>query len=127
MKLYSKNELALGIASIVLGLAYCTRGNILNVLFGISFAGIGAVHLYRAFDRNWNEKSHADNEATKTAARERFGKWAVPVRYAGLFLVLIGLGACILSNQTVGGLLLLLAGMGYTLIMESCLKKLAEL
>lgn len=51
MKLYSKSELVLCIACIVLELAYCTRGSILNVLFGVGFAGIGAAHLYRAFDR----------------------------------------------------------------------------
>lgn len=126
MKLYSKNELALGIAFIVLGIAYCIRGNIVNIFFGVCFAGIGAAHLYRAFNREWNEKDHADNEVTKAAARERFGRWAVLVRYAGLLPALIGLGACILFDRTVSGLLLLLVGMGYTLIMEAYLKNLAE-
>lgn len=126
MKLYSRSELFLGIIGIALGIGYLLRGNVFGLLFGAAWVTVSILHFYRAFNRKWAEKAKATETATKDAARARFGKWAVPVRYFGLGLVVIGLGL-VLFEHTAGGLILLLAGLGYTLIVEFWLKDAAGL
>lgn len=126
MKLYSRSELFLGIIGIALGVAYCARCTVFGWFFGAAWGTASILHLYRAFSQKWAEKSKTAENATKAAARERFGKWATPVRYFGLWLVIIGLGL-VLFDHTAGGLILLLAGLGYTLIIEFWLKDTAGL
>ncbi len=127
MKIHDKSSLFLGVTGATLGIAYILRGRTFDWFFGIAWLAIGIAHLRRAFDEKWAEKNRATNENMKAAARKRFGAWTAPVRYFGLALVILALvlGWCVPGRTTVW-LLPLLAGVLYTIIMETWLKSEAE-
>lgn len=128
MRVHSWSEFALGAAGFSVGIALLLRGNGVDGLFGAGWIAIGAVHLWRAFNKAWYARTKEQEEKQRRAARQRLGKWAWPVRMFGAVLAVLGVLVMFLPQKRLVWLALVfvLAGLGYTLAVEAWLRGWAE-
>lgn len=89
---------------------------------------IGAVHLWRAFNKAWCARTKEQEEKQRRAARKRLGKWAWPVRLFGVGVTVLGVLFMLLPQKQLMWLALVfvLAGLGYTMAVEAWLRGWAE-
>ena len=76
MRVHSWSEFALGAAGFSVGIALLLRGNGVDGLFGVGWIAIGAVHLWRAFNKAWCARTKEQEEKQRRAARQAAGKRA---------------------------------------------------
>jgi len=127
MRVHSWSEFALGAAGFSVGIALL-RGNGVDGLFGVGWIAIGAVHLWRAFNKAWCARTKEQEEKQRRAARKRLGKWAWPVRLFGVGLAVLGVLFMLLPQKQLMRLALVfvLAGLWYTMAVEAWLRGWAE-
>ena len=136
MRVHSWSEFALGAAGFSVGIALLLRGNGVDGLFGAGWMAIGAVHLWRAFNKAWCARTKEQEEkqrraarqaAGKRASRAMFGRWAPLMEWLGIILIWSALPLVYLRPEAWKlGLALLFGGMGYQLWLNVTLKRRME-
>ena len=140
MRVHSWSEFAWGAAGFSVGIALLLRGNGVDGLFGVGWIAIGAVHLWRAFNKAWCARTKEQEEKQRRAARKRLGKWAWPVRLFGVGVTVLGVLFMLLPQKQLMwlplvylrpvawklGMVLLFGGLGYQLWLNVTLKRRME-
>ena len=136
MRVHSWSEFAWGAAGFSVGIALLLRGNGVDGLFGVGWIAIGAVHLWRAFNKAWCARTKEQEEkqrraarqaAGKRASRAMFGRWAPLMEWLGIILIWSALPLVYLRPGAWKlGMVLLFGGLGYQLWLNVTLKRRME-
>lgn len=126
MKIYSKSRFFCGLAWMSVGAGHLIRGisdrdgfdSTMGVLFGI----LAIVSICLSMDEDQAARDRELDQKTRRAAEKRFGKWAWPARLLGVGLAVLGVVLLFAWRSMLGGFLLILAGLIYTLAVETALK-----
>lgn len=129
MRIYNRSNFAVGICFLCLGIFSAGRGVSsrygFDILMGVLYGGMGVAYICISMNKERVARDREAAERSGRAARKRFGKLALPVRFLGFGLAVPGL-ILILMSRPLLGLLLILAGVIYTLVIEHKLKQWAE-
>nr|WP_326183938.1 hypothetical protein [uncultured Oscillibacter sp.] len=129
MRSYNGSKFAVGICFLCLGVFSVGRGvssrNGFDILMGVLYGGVGVAYIRISMNKERAARDREASERSSQAARRRFGKLALPIHFLGFGLAVPGL-ILILMRHPMLGLLLILAGTIYTLVIEQKLKQWAE-
>ena len=130
MKIYSKSQFVQGLLGIGLGVMYLTHGisnrDAFKITMFVLWTIIGIVAVCFSTDEDRAAQARENDEKLRRAAQKRFGKWAWPVRLFGAGLAVAGAVLVLFRVSPPVCLLLIFAGMAYTLALEYWLKGQAE-
>ena len=130
MKIHNKSQFAQGLMGLGLGAAYLVRGISNRDAFKITMfvlwtiSGLAAVCF--STDENRAAQARENDEKIRRAAQKRLGKWAWPVRLFGAGLAAAGAVLVLFRVSPLVCLLLIFAGLTYTMAVEHWLKGRAE-
>lgn len=130
MKIYSKSQFVQGLLGIGLGVMYLTHGisnrDAFKITMFVLWTIIGIVAVCFSIDEDRAAQARENDEKLRRAAQKRFGKWAWPVRLFGAGLAVAGAVLVLFRVSPPVCLLLIFAGMTYTVAVEHWLKGQAE-
>ena len=130
MKIYSKSQFVQGLLGIGLGVMYLTHGisnrDAFKITMFVLWTIIGIVAVCFSTDEDRAAQARENDEKLRRAAQKRFGKWAWPVRLFGAGLAVAGAVLVLFQVSPPVCLLLIFAGMAYTVAVEHWLKGQAE-
>lgn len=130
MKIYSKSQFVQGLLGIGLGVMYLTHGisnrDAFKITMFVLWTIIGIVAVCFSTDEDRAAQARENNEKLRRAAQKRFGKWAWPVRLFGAGLAVAGAVLVLFRVAPPACLLLIFAGLAYTMAVEHWLKGQAE-
>ena len=130
MKIYSKSQFVQGLLGIGLGVMYLTHGisnrDAFKITMFVLWTIIGIVAVCFSTDEDRAAQARENDEKLRRAAQKRFGKWAWPVRLFGAGLAVAGAVLVLFRVSPPACLLLIFAGMAYTVAVEHWLKGQAE-
>ena len=130
MKIYSKSQFVQGLLAIGLGVMYLTHGisnrDAFKITMFVLWTIIGIVAVCFSTDEDRAAQARENDEKLRRAAQKRFGKWAWPVRLFGAGLAVAGVVLVLFRVSPPACLLLIFAGMAYTVAVEHWLKGQAE-
>ena len=130
MKIYSKSQFVQGLLGIGLGVMYLTHGisnrDAFKITMFVLWTIIGIVAVCFSTDEDRAAQARENDEKLRRAAQKRFGKWAWPVRLFGAGLAVAGVVLVLFRVSPPACLLLIFAGMAYTVAVEHWLKGQAE-
>ena len=130
MKIYSKSQFVQGLLGIGLGVMYLTHGisnrDAFKITMFVLWTIIGIVAVCFSTDEDRAAQARENDEKLRRAAQKRFGKWAWPVRLFGAGLAVAGAILVLFRVSPPVCLLLIFAGMAYTVAVEHWLKGQAE-
>ncbi|MBP3508348.1 hypothetical protein [Oscillibacter sp.] len=130
MKIYSKSQFVQGLLGIGLGVMYLTHGisnrDAFKITMFVLWTIIGIVAVCFSTDEDRAAQARENDEKLRRAAQKRFGKWAWPVRLFGAGLAVTGAVLVLFRVSPPVCLLLIFAGMAYTVAVEHWLKGQAE-
>ena len=130
MKIYSKSQFVQGLLGIGLGVMYLTHGisnrDAFKITMFVLWTIIGIVAVCFSTDEDRAAQARENDEKLRRAAQKRFGKWAWPVRLFGAGLAVAGAVLVLFRVSPPVCLLLIFAGMAYTVAGEHWLKGQAE-
>ena len=130
MKIYSKSQFVQGLLGIGLGVMYLTHGisnrDAFKITMFVLWTIIGIVAVCFSTDEDRAAQARENDEKIRRAAQKRFGKWAWPVRLFGAGLAVAGAVLVLFRVSPPVCLLLIFAGMAYTVAVEHWLKGQAE-
>ena len=130
MKIYSKSQSVQGLLGIGLGVMYLTHGisnrDAFKITMFVLWTIIGIVAVCFSTDEDRAAQARENDEKLRRAAQKRFGKWAWPVRLFGAGLAVAGAVLVLFRVSPPVCLLLIFAGMAYTVAVEHWLKGQAE-
>ena len=130
MKIYSKSQFVQGLLGIGLGVMYLTHGisnrDAFKITMFVLWTIIGIVAVCFSTDEDRAAQARENDEKLRRAAQKRFGKWAWPVRLFGTGLAVAGAVLVLFRVSPPVCLLLIFAGMAYTVAVEHWLKGQAE-
>lgn len=130
MKIYSKSQFVQGLLGIGLGVMYLTHGisnrDAFKITMFVLWTLIGIVAVCFSTDEDRAAQARENDEKLRRAAQKRFGKWAWPVRLFGAGLAVTGAVLVLFRVSPPVCLLLIFAGMAYTVAVEHWLKGQAE-
>ena len=130
MKIYSKSQFVQGLLGIGLGVMYLTHGisnrDAFKITMFVLWTIIGIVAVCFSTDEDRAAQARENDEKLRRAAQKRFGKWAWPVRLFGAGLAVAGAVLVLFRISPPVCLLLIFAGMAYTVAVEHWLKGQAE-
>ena len=130
MKIYSKSQFVQGLLAIGLGVMYLTHGisnrDAFKITMFVLWTIIGIVAVCFSTDEDRAAQARENDEKLRRAAQKRFGKWAWPVRLFGAGLAVAGVVLVLFRVSPPVCLLLIFAGMAYTVAVEHWLKGQAE-
>ena len=130
MKIYSKSQFAQGLMGIGLGVMYLAHGisnrDAFKITMFVLWTIVGIIAVCFSTDENRAAQARENDEKIRCAAKRRFGKWTWPVRLLGAVLAVAGMVLLLLRISPPVCLMLIFAGMAYTLALEYWLKGQAE-
>ena len=130
MKIYSKSQFVQGLLGIGLGVMYLTHGisnrDAFKITMFVLWTIIGIVAVCFSTDEDRAAQARENDEKLRRAAQKRFGKWAWPVRLFGTGLAVAGAVLVLFRVSPPVCLLLIFAGLAYTMAVEHWLKGQAE-
>ena len=130
MKIYSKSQFVQGLLGIGLGVMYLTHGisnrDAFKITMFVLWTIIGIVAVCFSTDEDRAAQARENDEKLRRAAQKRFGKWAWPVRLFGAGLAVAGAVLVLFRVAPPACLLLIFAGLAYTMAVEHWLKGQAE-
>lgn len=130
MKIYSKSQFVQGLLGIGLGVMYLTHGisnrDAFKITMFVLWTIIGIVAVCFSTDEDRAAQARENDEKLRRAAQKRFGKWAWPVRLFGAGLAVAGAVLVLFRVSPPACLLLIFAGLAYTMAVEHWLKGQAE-
>ena len=130
MKIYSKSQFVQGLLGIGLGVMYLTHGisnrDAFKITMFVLWTIIGIVAVCFSTDEDRAAQARENDEKLRRAAQKRFGKWAWPVRLFGAGLAVAGAVLFLFGFSSLVCLMVILAGMAYTVAVEHWLKGQAE-
>ena len=130
MKIYSKSQFVQGLLGSGLGVMYLTHGisnrDAFKITMFVLWTIIGIVAVCFSTDEDRAAQARENDEKLRRAAQKRFGKWAWPVRLFGAGLAVAGAVLVLFRVSPPVCLLLIFAGMAYTVAVEHWLKGQAE-
>ena len=130
MKIYSKSQFVQGLLGIGLGVMYLTHGisnrDAFKITMFVLWTIIGIVAVCFSTDEDRAAQARENDEKLRRAAQKRFGKWAWPVRLFGAGLAVAGAVLVLFRVSPPVCLLLIFAGMAYTVAVEHWRKWQAE-
>ena len=119
-----------GLLGIGLGVMYLTHGisnrDAFKITMFVLWTIIGIVAVCFSTDEDRAAQARENDEKLRRAAQKRFGKWAWPVRLFGAGLAVAGAVLVLFRVSPPVCLLLIFAGMAYTVAVEHWLKGQAE-
>ena len=130
MKIYSKSQFAQGLMGIGLGVMYLAHGisnrDAFKITMVVLWTIVGIIAVCFSTDENRAAQARENDEKIRCAAKRRFGKWMWPVRLLGAVLAVAGMVLLLFRISPPVCLMLIFAGMAYTLALEYWLKGQAE-
>ena len=130
MKIYSKSQFAQGLMGIGLGVMYLAHGisnrDAFKITMFVLWTIVGIIAVCFSTDENRAAQARENDEKIRCAAKRRFGKWMWPVRLLGAVLAVAGMVLLLFRISPPVCLMLIFAGMAYTLALEYWLKGQAE-
>ena len=130
MKIYSKSQFAQGLMGIGLGVMYLAHGisnrDAFKITMFVLWTIVGIIAVCFSTDENRAAQARENDEKIRCAAKRRFGKWTWPVRLLGAVLAVAGMVLLLFRISPPVCLMLIFAGMAYTLVLEYWLKGQAE-
>ena len=130
MKIYSKSQFVQGLMGIGLGVMYLAHGisnrDGFQITMFVLWTILGIVAVCFSTDEGRAAQARENDEKIRCAAKRRFGKWTWPVRLLGAVLAVAGMILLLFRILPPVCLLLIFAGMVYTLVLEYWLKGQAE-
>ena len=130
MKVYSKNRFVQGLMGIGLGVMYLAHGisnrDAFKITMFVLWTIVGIIAVCFSTDENRAAQARENDEKIRCAAKRRFGKWMWPVRLLGAVLAVAGMVLLLFRISPPVCLMLIFAGMAYTLALEYWLKGQAE-
>ena len=130
MKIYSKSQFAQGLMGIGLGVMYLAHGisnrDAFKITMFVLWTIVGIIAVCFSTDENRAAQARENDEKIRCAAKRRFGKWTWPVRLLGAVLAVAGMVLLLFRISPPVCLMLIFAGMAYTLALEYWLKGQAE-
>ena len=131
MKIHNRFQFFQGLAYLALGVLYLARGVAerrgFGITMGILWMILALVAVCFSMDGERAAQGREQEDRTRRAAEKRYGSWAWPVRLAGGAAVVPGVALLLLGRRfSLWGVLLVLAGLLYTIAVEFKLKNLAE-
>ena len=130
MKVYSKNRFVQGLMGIGLGVMYLAHGisnrDVFKITMFVLWTIVGIIAVCFSTDENRAAQARENDEKIRCAAKRRFGKWTWPVRLLGAVLAVAGMVLLLFRISPPVCLMLIFAGMAYTLVLEYWLKGQAE-
>lgn len=126
MKIYSKGQLvfaAFAFLNVLIRIRSAVEGDawdaVMIVLWGIT----GLISLCFAFDQEYGEREQRQGEWARLASRQLFGRWHFLVEYLGVGLILISMIGALVSVNPRFPLVLVLAGVVYTVAIDIVIGK----
>ena len=130
MKIYSKSQFAQGLMGIGLGVMYLAHGisnrDAFKITMFVLWTIVGIIAVCFSTDENRAAQARENDEKIRCAAKRRFGNWTWPVRLLGGVLAVAGMVLLLFRISPPVCLMLIFAGMAYTLALEYWLKGQAE-
>ena len=130
MKIYSKSQFVQGLLGIGLGVMYLAHGisnrDAFKITMFVLWTIVGIIAVCFSTDENRAAQARENDEKIRCAAKRRFGKWTWPVRLLGGVLAVAGMVLLLFRISPPVCLMLIFAGMAYTLALEYWLKGQAE-
>ena len=130
MKIYSKSQFAQGLMGIGLGVMYLAHGisnrDAFKITMFVLWTIVGICAVCFSTDEIGAAQARENDEKIRCAAKRRFGKWTWPVRLLGAVLAVAGMVLLLFRISPPVCLMLIFAGMAYTLALEYWLKGQAE-